>query len=35
MNNKREQKLKLINLAIEEYLDTPEELRSLTKLGEK
>ena len=35
MDNKREQKLKLINLAIEEYLDTPEELRSLTKLGEK
>ena len=33
--NEREIKQKLINLAIEEYLDTPEEQRSLTKLGEK
>ena len=31
----REQKQKLINVAIEEYLNTPQELRSLTKLGEK
>lgn len=32
---KREQKQQLINLAIQEYLDTPEKERSLTKLGEK
>lgn len=29
------EKKSLINLAIEEYLNTPEELRSLTKLGDK
>lgn len=29
------EKKSLINLAIEEYLNTPEELRSLTKLGYK
>ena len=33
--NERERKQYLINLAIEEYLNTPEEERSLTKLGEK
>lgn len=31
----KEQKQNLINLAIDEYLNTQEELRSLTKLGEK
>lgn len=34
-NNSKEQKRQIINLAIEEYLNTPENLRSLTKLGEK
>lgn len=34
-NNSKEQKEKLLNLAIEEYLNTQEEYRSLTKLGEK
>lgn len=34
-NNSKEQKQQIINLAIEEYLNTPENLRSLTKLGEK
>lgn len=33
--NERERKQYKINLAIEEYLDTPEEQRSLTKLGQK
>lgn len=33
--NKREQKQQIINMAIEEYLDTPELERSLTKVGEK
>lgn len=33
--NKREVKQKLIDLAIEEYLNTQEDQRSLTKLGEK
>lgn len=33
--NERERKQYLINLAIEEYLNTPEEEKSLTKLGEK
>ena len=31
---KREQNTQLINTIIQEYLDTPEEQRSLTKLGE-
>lgn len=35
MNNNKEQKQLLIDLALEEYLNTPEEYRSLTKLGEK
>lgn len=35
MNNLKEQKQGLINLAIQEYLATQEEFRSLTKLGEK
>ena len=34
-NKSREQREYLINLAIQEYLDTPETQRSLTKLGEK
>lgn len=34
-NNSKEQKQKIINLAIDEYLNTPDNLRSLTKLGEK
>ncbi len=34
-NNSKEQKQQIVNLAIEEYLNTPENLRSLTKLGEK
>lgn len=34
-NNSKEQKEKLLNLAIEEYLNTQEEYRSLTKLGAK
>lgn len=34
-NNSKEQKQQIINLAIQEYLNTPENLRSLTKLGEK
>ena len=33
--NERERKQYIINLAIEEYLNTPNEERSLTKLGEK
>ena len=33
--NERERKQYIINLAIEEYLNTPENERSLTKLGEK
>ena len=33
--NERERKQYKINLALEEYLDTPEEQRSLTKLGQK
>ena len=33
--NERERKQHIINIAIEEYLNTPEEERSLTKLGEK
>jgi len=33
--NKREEKQQLIEIAISEYLDTPKEERSLTKLGEK
>lgn len=33
--NERERKQQIINLAIEEYLNTPELERSLTKLGEK
>ena len=33
--NERERKQYIINLALEEYLNTPEEERSLTKLGEK
>ena len=33
--NERERKQYIINIAIEEYLNTPEEERSLTKLGEK
>ena len=33
--NERERKQQIINLAIEEYLNTPESERSLTKLGEK
>jgi DNA-binding phage protein len=33
--NERERKQQIINLAIEEYLNTPETERSLTKLGEK
>ena len=33
--SERERKQHIIKLAIEEYLDTPEEQRSLTKLGEK
>lgn len=32
---KREQKQQIINIAIQEYIDTPEKQRSLTKLGEK
>ena len=35
LKSEREEKQRLINLAIEEYLATPETLRSLTKLGEK
>ena len=35
MDNNKEQKQLLIDLALEEYLNTPEEYRSLTKLGEK
>lgn len=35
LKGEREEKQKLINLAIKEYLATPEKLRSLTKLGEK
>ena len=34
-SNSREQKQQMINLAIKEYLNTPENLRSLTKVGEK
>ena len=34
-SNSKEQKEKLINLAINEYLNTQEEHKSLTKLGEK
>ena len=34
-NNSRERKRNIINLAIQEYIDTPENERSLTKLGEK
>ena len=34
-SNAKEQKKQIINLAIEEYLNTPSNLRSLTKLGEK
>lgn len=34
-NNSKELKNQIINIAIQEYLDTPEELRSLTKLSEK
>lgn len=33
--NEKERKQYKINLALEEYLDTPEEQRSLTKLGQK
>lgn len=33
--NERERKQHIINLALKEYLNTPEEERSLTKLGEK
>lgn len=33
--NERERKQHIINIAIEEYLNTPDEERSLTKLGEK
>lgn len=33
--NEKERKQHIINLALEEYLNTPEEERSLTKLGEK
>lgn len=33
--NEKERKQYIINIAIEEYLNTPEEERSLTKLGEK
>lgn len=33
--NEKERKQYIINLAIEEYLNTPEDQRSLTKLGEK
>lgn len=35
MNNNKEQKQLMINIALEEYLNTPKEYRSLTKLGEK
>lgn len=35
MNNQREQKQNLIELAIEEYINAPIELKSLTKIGEK
>ena len=34
-NNTRERKQQIINIAIQEYLDMPETLRSLTKVGEK
>ena len=34
-NNSRERKRNIINLAIQEYINTPENERSLTKLGEK
>lgn len=34
-NNLKEQKQQKIDIAIAEYLNTPEELRSLTKIGEK
>jgi len=32
---KKEQKQQIINIALQEYLDTPEKQRSLTKIGEK
>ena len=35
MNNSNNAKEQIINLAIDEYLNTPEMERSLTKLGEK